>query len=105
MKRFPGGLVFKAHRLLYHSTLGSRVIKKKKGGECDQGRDEGNARARQAKLHLQPPAPHSLQRSESTIFRDSPPHHIRVSQKKFIKSFCTSQFPHKSVNIFFIVID
>jgi len=25
-----GGLVLKAHRLLYHSTLGSRVIKKKK---------------------------------------------------------------------------
>ena len=29
MKRFRGGLVFKAHRLLYHSTLGLRVIKKK----------------------------------------------------------------------------
>jgi len=27
--RFRGGLVFKAHRLLYHSTLGLRVIKKK----------------------------------------------------------------------------
>jgi len=27
---FRGGLVFKAHRLLYHSTLGSRVIKKKR---------------------------------------------------------------------------
>jgi len=25
-----GGLVFKAHRLLYHSTLGMRVIQKKK---------------------------------------------------------------------------
>jgi len=25
-----GGLVFKAHRLLYHSTLGLRVIKKKR---------------------------------------------------------------------------
>jgi len=25
-----GGLVFKAHRLVYHSTLGWRVIKKKK---------------------------------------------------------------------------
>ena len=30
VKRFRGGLVFKAHRLLYHSTLDSRVIKKKK---------------------------------------------------------------------------
>ena len=27
---FRGGLVFKAHRLLYHSTPGFRVIKKKK---------------------------------------------------------------------------
>jgi len=30
VKRFRGGLVCKAHRLLYHSTLGPRVIKKKK---------------------------------------------------------------------------
>ena len=30
VKRFRGGLLFKAHRLLYHSTLGLRVIKKKK---------------------------------------------------------------------------
>ena len=30
MKRFRGGLVFEAHRLLYHSTPGLRVIKKKK---------------------------------------------------------------------------
>ena len=27
---FRGGLVFKAHRLVYHSTLGWRVIKKKR---------------------------------------------------------------------------
>ena len=30
VKRFLGGLVFEAHRLLYHSTLGLRVIKKKR---------------------------------------------------------------------------
>jgi len=30
VKRFRGGLVFKAHRLVYHSTLGLRVIKKKR---------------------------------------------------------------------------
>jgi len=30
VKRFRAGLVFKAHKLLYHSTLASRVIKKKK---------------------------------------------------------------------------
>ena len=29
-----GGLVLKAHRLVYHSTLGLRVIKKKKRIEC-----------------------------------------------------------------------
>ena len=28
VQRFRGGLVFKAHRLLYHSTLGLRVIKR-----------------------------------------------------------------------------
>ena len=38
VQRFRGGLVFKAHRLLYHSTLGLSVIKKKKVG--------GPARAR-----------------------------------------------------------
>ena len=30
VQRFRGGLVFKAHRRLYHSTLDLRVIKKKK---------------------------------------------------------------------------
>ena len=30
MQRFRGGLVFKAHRLLNHSTLGFRVIRTKK---------------------------------------------------------------------------
>ena len=32
MKRSRGGLVFKAHRLVYHSTLGWRVIKKEEEG-------------------------------------------------------------------------
>ena len=30
VEQIRGGLVFKAHGLLYHSTLGSRVIKKAK---------------------------------------------------------------------------
>ena len=30
VKRFRGGLAFEAHRLVYHSTLGLREIKKKK---------------------------------------------------------------------------
>ena len=32
LKRFRGGIVFKAHRLVYHSTLGWRVMKKKRRG-------------------------------------------------------------------------
>ena len=41
-KRFRGGLVFKAHRLLYHLTLGSRVKeKKRKRGGSDGRRVEG----------------------------------------------------------------
>ena len=35
VNRFRGGLVFKAHRLVYHSTLGSRVIKKEEEEEGD----------------------------------------------------------------------
>ena len=30
VERLRGGLVFRAHRLLYHSTLGSRLIKTEK---------------------------------------------------------------------------
>ena len=30
VKESRGGLVFKAHRLFYHSTLGSNVMKKKR---------------------------------------------------------------------------
>jgi len=42
---FRGGLVFKADRLLYHSTLGLRVIKKKNRPGRTRRR-EGTARAR-----------------------------------------------------------
>ena len=41
MERFRGGLVFKVHRLLYHSTLGLRVIKQKKKVEGRGLRVEG----------------------------------------------------------------
>ena len=30
VQRFRGGLMFKAHKLLYHSNLGLRVIKKRR---------------------------------------------------------------------------
>ena len=39
MKRFRGGLVSKAHGLLHHSTLGSRVVKKKKNSTVSQHHD------------------------------------------------------------------
>ena len=39
MKRFPGELVFKAHRLVYLSTLGLRVIKQKKNLQDDADAD------------------------------------------------------------------
>jgi len=49
---FRGGLVFQAHRLLYHSSLGLRVIKKKKKvcGECN-GLGLWRVRFRQPKHH------------------------------------------------------
>ena len=74
MKRFGGGLVFKAHRLVYHSTLGLRVIKKEKVGGAGPGGGERGA-----------------ERARGTPARE---------QDAFI-----SQFPHKSVNVSFIVTD
>ena len=35
VERFQRGLVFKSHRLLYHSTLGLRVIKMKKKNKAE----------------------------------------------------------------------
>ena len=46
MKWFRGGLVFKTHKLLYHSTLGWTVIKKKKKKKVEgnrTSRSSGNA--------------------------------------------------------------
>ena len=41
-QRFRGGLVFKAHRLLFHSTLGWSVIQKKREG-APLASEEGTA--------------------------------------------------------------
>jgi hypothetical protein len=43
VQQFRGGLVFKAHRLVYHTPLGWRVIKKNKLG-AHPGRTEGRQR-------------------------------------------------------------
>ena len=50
VQRFRGGLVFKAYRLLYHSTLGLRVIQKKRRlggiwGEGSRGAEKQRFRA------------------------------------------------------------
>jgi len=37
VQRFRDGLVFKAHRLVYHSTLGLREIKKKEEEFIEKG--------------------------------------------------------------------
>ena len=37
VKRFRGGLVFKAHRLVYHSTLGSRAMNKNRKSSALRG--------------------------------------------------------------------
>ena len=42
MKQFRGGLVSKAHRLVYHSTLDVRVIKKKKNNNNNNNNNKRN---------------------------------------------------------------
>jgi len=57
VKRFRGGLVFKAHSWLYHSTLGSRVIKKKNLAHGADGVALGVARVRVRLLGVLAPGP------------------------------------------------
>ena len=47
MQRFQGGLVFKAHRLLYHLTPDLRVIQRKKKVTVEDSGDELGALGRQ----------------------------------------------------------
>ena len=47
IKRFRGGLVFKAHRRLYHSTPGWRVVTKKRRYQCEPQPYHAYIRARQ----------------------------------------------------------
>ena len=53
MKRFRDGLAFKAHRHLYHSTLGSRVIKKKRRESVDPSETELGHRDAQELFEMQ----------------------------------------------------
>ena len=66
MKRFRGGLVFKAHRLVYHATLGLRVIKKREKSRSHRCLAKREQLERFLERHGQNPAmtvlcvPHSL---------------------------------------------
>ena len=76
MLRFRGGLVFKAHRLLYHSTLGLRVIKKKDEGHGRGGTyhfsSAGPSSSSRARHNLS--GPHDL--SDSFLSNRPPLHHL-----------------------------
>ena len=70
VKRFRDGLVFQAHRLLYHSTLGLRVMKKKKHPHREPQRQVragwlGERGARLSPCPRHGPSPLSLSRSRS----------------------------------------
>ena len=62
VQRFRGGLVFKAHRRLYHSTLGLRVIKRRRREKitCE-------GRARDLVRHSAPPAVDTCQVASVTV--------------------------------------
>ena len=60
VQRFRGGLVLKAHRLFYHSTLGLRVTNKRRSKEGLGFRVQGagggwGSGSRRTSLHLPPP--------------------------------------------------
>ena len=59
VRRFRGGLVCKAHRILYHLTLGLRVMKKKMELELEHdarpGGEQSRCRANMAHIRLSMP--------------------------------------------------
>ena len=85
LQQLRGGLVFTAHGLLYHSTLGLRVIRKKKRNHQHVlGKElKGRPSARWRAPRVWP---------------------VPISHKVCRKSFCISQLPHKLVNIFLILV-
>jgi len=71
MQRFRGGLVWKAHSLLYHSTLGLEITKKKKESHQREGgggrkierarvKEEGRKSADQRRVEVDNPLPPNL---------------------------------------------
>ena len=113
----------KAHRLLYHSSLGLRVIKKKNlvdrsalahqalmdpppaEGQtvflnrldlCHTPPDSGELQYKSRELKKANLVDEGALAEEAGL--------VSNTQKEFIKSFCKSQFPHKSVNLFHILV-
>jgi len=76
---FQGGFVFKARRLVYHSTLGLRVIKKKKLRVAVAARGSAFARAAPAPKHQ---GPHGALRG----FRSLIDYMTRFAPHKVLKS-------------------
>jgi len=84
---FQGGLEFKAHRLLYHSTLGSRVIKKRRAWKTSvtQGRTAWWWAWRcSPRPRSDPPTPRGAPRS------------VPISHNVFIKWFNKVNLPARS---------
>jgi len=60
MKRFREGVVFETHRLLYHSTLSLRVMKRERERERERLKVEVDGIYLLARLRLPKPPPPSV---------------------------------------------
>jgi len=71
VKRFRAGLVFKAHRLVYHSTLGWRVIKKKKKNRIEAfGADEQSEEGIRMEAAFRPRGENNLEGYKSSQLKN-----------------------------------
>ena len=70
VKRFRRGLVLKAHRLSYHSTLGSRMTKNKKKVVCQSVLQPQTLHPGRPKLYAHPAAenPEALDPDPHTLY-------------------------------------
>ena len=75
VKRFRGGIVFKDHRLFYHSTLGLRVIRKKEKRVPPGERGERGERGIETEPDTERHAP--FQRTPPACITNPPTHPCR----------------------------
>ena len=80
VQRFRGGLVFKAHRRLYCSTLGLRVIKKRRSSNDRLPHDRLRTRLPFGEGLALPPSQFSESRDQNSPGPDAVPHCIIVLQ-------------------------